>query len=285
MNTLCRMGTSTALALAIFLPVLSAQTPIITESGEQKNTPIDGVVRRESPKERRILQYDYVHEKDVFWEKRVWQRIDLRERMNLFFAYEKEPLIEILLDHAKNDEITLYSTFDDEFKIPLSVQEVYDLCYESDTITTYDPETYEPVTQVIYNEFDPHTVVEYRLKEVWFFDEETSRMRVRILGIAPIRDVYDEHGNHITRMPMFWAYYPELRIHLAQHNPYNEANDAGRLTWEDIFEMRYFSSVIIKESNVFDRRIQDYKSGVDALAEAEKIKESVRNFEHDLWEY
>jgi hypothetical protein len=36
---------------------------------------------------------------------------------------------------------------------------------------------------------------------------------------------------------------------------------------------------------VYDRRIQDYKTGIDALLEADKIKDGMFHFEHDLWEY
>ncbi|MEX2588914.1 MAG: gliding motility protein GldN, partial [Chitinophagales bacterium] len=84
---------------------------------------------------------------------------------------------------------------------------------------------------------------------------------------------------------LFWCYYPELRPILAQYRVFNRHNDATTVSWEDLFEMRFFSSYIIKESNVQDRRIQDYTAGVDALLEADKIKYEIFNFEHDLWSY
>ncbi|MEM6723586.1 MAG: gliding motility protein GldN, partial [Bacteroidota bacterium] len=85
--------------------------------------------------------------------------------------------------------------------------------------------------------------------------------------------------------PLFWVYYPDAREVLARHFSFNPLNDAQRMSWEDIFELRYFASYITKESNVYDRRIQDYKAGVDILFEAEKIKNSIFNFEHDLWTF
>jgi gliding motility associated protien GldN len=84
---------------------------------------------------------------------------------------------------------------------------------------------------------------------------------------------------------MFWAYYPHLREVLARTEAFNPLNDAQRMTWEDIFEMRMFSSYITKESNVHDRRIDDYKTGIDALLESQNIKNTVFNFEQDLWSY
>ena len=63
-----------------------------------------------------------------------------------------------------------------------------------DTVTTFDPVTYEEKIQVVRNELNPEDIKRYRLKEVWFFDEESSTMNVRILGIAPLIDVKDENG-------------------------------------------------------------------------------------------
>ena len=123
------------------------------------------------------------------------------------------------------------------------------------------------------------------MKEIWFFDEESSTMQARILGIAPLRDIFDENGNFQYEDPMFWVYYPEAREILARERVFNINNDASPTTWEDIMELRYFSSYIWKQSNVQDRRLQDYLTGVDLLLEGQKIKQEIFNFEQDLWSY
>jgi len=46
-----------------------------------------------------------------------------------------------------------------------------------------------------------------------------------------------------------------------------------------------FSSYIYKESNVYDRRISEYVTGIDALFEADRIKNEMFNYEQNLWEY
>jgi hypothetical protein len=46
-----------------------------------------------------------------------------------------------------------------------------------------------------------------------------------------------------------------------------------------------FQSYIVKETNLYDREIDSYKAGVDALLESERIKEKIFNFEHDLWSF
>lgn len=248
-------------------------------------SPLDDVVEKPLIDQKRILAYDHLREGDIFWQKRVWRVIDLTEKMNKSFAYPKEPFINILMDNAKDGTIRLFSTLDDEFTEVLSSDDASAIGASTDTIITFDPDTYEEKIQVVTNELNVEDIKRFRIKEDWFFDSESSTLQVRILGIAPLREVYDDNDNFLYEQPLFWAYYPELREILARKKTFNPFNDAVRMSWEDIFEMRFFSSYIYKESNVYDRRLKDYKAGLDILVEADKIKNKILNFEHDLWSY
>jgi gliding motility associated protien GldN len=269
-------------------PVM-AQTPdnlIMTESGEMNaDKPLDDIVEKRLTFEKRVLPYDHIREADIFWEKRIWRVIDVREKMNLPFAYPERPFFTILMEAAEAGEITVYSTEDDKFSIPLTPDEVASMGASIDTIATVDPETYEETFQVVRNEVNPQDVKRFRIKEIWFFDEESSTLQVRILGIAPLIEEFDDNGNFKYERPMFWAYYPEAREVLARERVFNIANDSSPMSFEDVFEMRFFSSYIYKESNVFDRRLQDYLSGTDLLMQADQIRQEIFNFEHDLWSY
>jgi len=272
------------------LGTLGAQTPednmMMLESGEaMQEKPVDDIVERRLTYEKRILPYDNVREADIFWEKRIWRVIDTREKMNLPFSYPERPFFTIPVDAAKSGEITVYSTEDDKFSNPFTTEEVKSIGASRDTIYVTDPETYETTMQVVTNELNPEEIKRYRIKEVWFFDLETSTLQVRILGIAPMIDNKDDNGNFRFEQPLFWVYYPEARKVLAHERVFNFYNDASPMSWEDLFEMRFFSSYIWKESNVYNRRIQDYVSGVDILLESDRIKSEIFNFEHDLWSY
>jgi gliding motility associated protien GldN len=276
------------LLLALTPLAVMAQQPdnILTESSDpDEGRPLDDIVDKRITVEKRLLPYDHVREADIFWEKRIWRVIDIREKMNLPFAYPERPFFSIIMDAATTGEITVYSTEDDKFSARLTPDEVASMGATIDTVITFDPETYEEQLQIVRNDLNPEDVKRFRLKEVWFFDEETSTLQVRILGIAPLIDVKDENGNFRYEKPMFWVYYPEAREILSRERVFNVGNDASPITWEDLLEMRFFSSYIYKESNVRDRRLQDYLSGVDLLLEAEKIKQEIFNFEHDLWSY
>ncbi len=281
-----------ALLAGLFMApgLLSAQSPeaSLTESGEpvdEGDLPVDGIVEKKLTVEHRVLPYDDIREIDIFWEKRIWRVIDVREKMNKHFIYPDRPFFKILLDAAINEDITVYSPEDDKFLHPLTADEVAAQVSFLDTTIVFDPETYEEIIQVVRNEINPEDIKRFRVKEDWFFDRETSTLQVRILGVAPIQDVTDDNGNFLYEKVMFWVYYPDARKVLAREKAYIEGNDASLTSWEDIMEMRYFSSYIYKESNVYDRRLKDYLSGVDLLLESERIKQSIFNFEQDLWSY
>jgi gliding motility associated protien GldN len=255
------------------------------ENAEQAAPPLDDITDKRSIETSRLLQYDHVREADIMWEKRIWRVIDIREKINLPFAYPERPFFTILQEAALAGEINVYSAEDDKFTYRLPPDEVEAMGASVDTVTTFDPVTYEEKIQVVRNELNPEDIKRYRIKEVWFFDEERSVMDFRILGIAPLMDVKDENGNFKYEKVMFWVYYPEAREVLSREKAFTYGNDSTPMTWEDLIQMRRFSSYIYKESNVHDRRLQDYVQGTDLLMEADKIKNTIFNFEHDLWEY
>jgi gliding motility associated protien GldN len=270
-----------------FQAVVTAQIPepIRTESDDpEMKTPLDGVVERKQTSEKRVLPYTPVREADYVWERRVWRLIDIREKMNLPFQNPNGRFIEILIEAAKAGEITVYQ--EEDFSGPLTLEELLVIEKgEPDTSYIFDPETYEEVITITQNDLNPDDIKQFRVKEVWFFDKQTSTMRVRILGIAPIRELYDEYNNLMGTIPMFWVYYPDARYMLARHRAFRDGNDASQTTWEDLLEMRFFSSHIYKARNVLDYALKDIYTGVDLLMEGQKIRDEIFNWEIDLWSY
>jgi len=280
--SLCLLG------LLIFSNPTLAQdpNPVNTEAETTEDLPLDDIVEKRIVEDRMVLPYAPIREADVFWEKRIWRVIDIREKMNLPFAYPEKPFFTILMEAAVNGEIAAYDVNEyDKFEMRLQADEIASMGSNIDTVITFDPETYEEQVQIVRNDLNPEDVKQFRLKEVWFFDENESKLKVRILGIAPLIDVKDDNGNYRFTKPMFWIYYPDCRELFARNKVFNSGNDGDLGTWEDLFERRFFSSYIYKESNVYNRRIQDYLQGVDILLEADKIKQEIFNYEHDLWSY
>ncbi|MBO9633316.1 MAG: gliding motility protein GldN, partial [Chitinophagaceae bacterium] len=142
---------------------------------------------------------------------------------------------------------------------------------------------------IIINEFDPDKSVErYWIKEDVIFDKESSRLFTRILGIAPLKSIYNEDGSFRDVTPVFWVYYPDLRATFAKYEVYNGRNFGSRMSWEELFESRMFSSRIIKSTinNPNDLFIKNYvKDPILALLEGENVKDKIFNYEQDLWSY
>jgi gliding motility associated protien GldN len=259
---------------------LAAQAQVLPDG------PRDEVYDKETVDKKGIIEYDHIRDSDVFFKMRVWRVIDVREKMNLPFKYPKELFVNILRDAAIEGSISVYDPIDDEFTRRLTTDEVAKIGGgEPDTVYVIDPITFEEKMEVVTKEFDATKVTKFRVKEDWIFDMETSTLVVRILGIAPITEVYDDQGNYRGDQAMFWVYYPEARTVLSQYQVFNPKNGGARSSWEDLMEMRYFASYIIKKENVYDRRIQDYLVGVDALYESDNITNEIFDFEQNLWEY
>lgn len=284
------------LLLMVATASLSAQVPGQVMSADPENDtfipgdfpkPIDGVVEPTMMGEKKILQYDHVRESDVMWQKYVWRVIDIREKINLPFAYPDRTFLDILMEAGKAGKIPLYDPIDDTFKRQLTEAEITEIGGKSDTVMIMNLETYIEEPQVVFNALNPADVKRFRIKEVWYFDRESSTMKVRILGIAPIyqepKEIED--GTQSPERLLFWVYYPGARQVLAQEQAFAYGNAAANRSWEDVMESRYFSSYIFKASNVYDRRISNYLTGRDALLEAERIKMEIFNYEHDLWTY
>jgi gliding motility associated protien GldN len=235
-----------------------------------------------------VLQHDYIREADVFWKKRIWRVIDTRLKLNLPFAYPKEPLVALMIKGIEEGVLTPYDhASGDDFEARLSDGDWNRMMHRIDTVCVPNPR--DPTIDTCFpidRTFDPGTVTKFRIKEDWIFDEERSEMVVRIVGIAPVRDVMDPNtGEKRGESILFWINYEEARPFLASHFAFNPQNDFVKATWDDVFEMRLFESYIVKEENELDREIQEYASGVDAILESDRIEKELFTFEHELWHY
>ncbi len=263
---------------------------------------------RESVNDRKPLSYDHVREDDATFSHFIWRQIDGREKMNLSFIYPgkdesgDQRFFSILLNAIRNDSVVAFSPEDDRFTTPLSYDDVITLSSSKssrlDTTYSENPNDENVRDTVIIWKVNPKapkpdSIYVFRIKEQVFFDKEASRMITRIIGIAPMAPNLLPPGQKkatgpTTYYPLFWVYYPDLRPALSRSFAYNPKNVGGRLTWEEVFEGRFFSSYITKSTlnNPGDKTLaQLIKDPLFQLLEGENIKEKLFNYEQDLWSY
>lgn len=280
-----------ALSVNVFA---QAQTPVKTAPVapvKPFERPVDGYFVKNNILTAKATPYPTLREADVVMAKRIWREIDIRETMNKYMGSPKARLVDVLMDAIANEELTAYDpnpTKDDPngdaFATPLTAAGARAKMVDSAVVDIIDSKGEKTGSKVVAGEFNPDSIVRFRIKEDWVFDKQRSVYEPRIIGIAPMvrpkaADIQTEY------QPAFWVYFPAARQVLATKEVFMGKNDATGLSYDDVFLKRIFTSYIVKESNAEDLRIKDYAAGVDRLYESERIKKDLMDWELNLWQY
>jgi gliding motility associated protien GldN len=231
-----------------------------------------------------------VREADVLFSKREWRIIDLRERVNKIAAWPKNPLTKILYEGVRTGQLKPYKSdsLKSAYNIEVFMKRGYDVEYVENPIDPNDP----TITRLdtIITPFDPETGIKQLLvMEDWYFDKKLGTMIPRIIAIAPL---YRSKvaGIDLGLQPLCWLRFEDrnekekdCRDLLVNQYMFNAQNSYSKFSYDDWFRQRLFGSYVIKTSNMHDISIlQDptyRKSGLEALIEAERIKQ--QNYEQD----
>ena len=273
---------------------LQAQSaaPVAAAPLKPFDRPLDGYYKKTDMQNAKVTPYPSLREADVAYQKRVWREIDLRMKMNTYLASPKSRLIDVLMNAVMAGELTAYDATPDakndpdgdQFTRPLTPEQAKSRMADSTVIDKFDKDGNKIGSTIVGGEFNPDSVVKFRLKEDWLFDRQRGIFEPRIVGIAPL--VKPKAGGvDIDYQPAFWIYFKDTRQILAVKEVANKNSDATGLSFDDIFMKRLFDSYIVKVSNDKDERIKDYAQGIDKLYEAEKVKKSLMDWELNLWQY
>lgn len=267
----------------------------------KKSLRMDGAYEK-SLNERTPLDYEYLRKDDALFSERVWAEIDTREKMNEVFRYAAQDdngdqrFISILVKAVRSGKVTAFDPVDDRFTTPLDSAQFeqalsggYTRC---DTLPVYNLQDPTKIDSFVVScpTLNPEDIVKFRIKEDYVFDREASRLFCRIIGIAPCKTIMSADGKtELGDQPLFWIYYPDLRPTLAKYEVYNPKNmGQSRMTWEELFESKMFSSYVIKSTldNPMNKYIKNYiKDPILALIEGNNIKEKIFDYEQNLWSY
>lgn len=250
------------------------------------------------------IPYGHVNERDILWSKVIWEHIDLNEKMNMPLYYpidstyvnsSRKSLFYTLLKGIKKGKIR--EVYDDSFfKSKLTRKDIdqkltridtsdyaYELLNEGET----DIKDYVDEISIKSEDIDG-----YRIKGIWYFDKRHGELKYRLLAIAPMApDVQllgREGFENEESLPLFWVFYPNARGILHDAYAFNEVNHRSPISFDEILNARRFTSVILREENLYgNRSIADYIQGnaLYQIMESERIREHIRNKELDMWNY
>jgi gliding motility associated protien GldN len=288
-STFVRMG-----AVVCLLALLAGQAVAQPADNKPSQKPTSGLSNL-PPDNRTPIAYDQLRVDDALYVEKVWREIDLREKINQTFRYDavddkgSQLFINILLNAVERDSIQAFS--DERFTTLIKPAEIIEKIQgKADTQAVYNKDKIDVIDSfvVTHADFDPKTVTRIRLLEEWIFDKQGSRLRTRIIGIAPLKTEYLPDGRERNGSSvLFWVYYPDLRPALAASQVYNPKNMGPlRMTWEELFESRMFSSYIVKSTldNSSNKNIRTYiRDSKLALLEGENISSKIANYEQDMW--
>ena len=247
------------------------------------------------------LAYGYVHDRDVLMGKTTWEIIDLSEKINfaLYFPVDtanigsdRRSLYDVLTRAMKNGKITeVYS--DSYFNTKKSLKDIQSSLTRIDTTDAGREQINAGIKispeYIIKQDLTAEDVTQYKIKGYWYFDKRQSELKYRLLGICPVTpDVYTMNSDEKDYIELFWVFFPAAREVLHDAKAFNDKNSAMPVSFDQILNSRRFNSVIYKEENVYgDRAIDEYMkdNAQNQLLESERVKEKIRNFEQDMWNY
>lgn len=242
--------------------------------------------------DRKPIALQHIRYADVMWSKKIERMLPLRERMNhpLYFPNNEEgkigsrmSLTKLSIEGVKYSYFQAYDATNPSV-IPMSETDLYaKLGASNDTIEVMTPEG-DYMQQVIENKADPTSIKFLIFREEWMLDKQRSVLEPRIMWITYIREYTRE--DDVRKSLAFKIYYPSAQALFARNEVFNPNSDVAALTFYDILAKRMFSSFISRESNQYnDREINTYMLGIEQMYEAERIKDEIFKFEHDLWEF
>ena len=236
------------------------------------------------------LAYGFIDDRDILWSKVVWEFVDLNQKINLPYYFpidtanisnDRRSLFDTLLKGIRKGDINnIYS--DSFFTSKITNSEIDEKLVNIRLNGDY-PDTFRIQTQDIEG---------YMMKGMWYFDKRLGELKYRLLALAPMgKDVLtlglpDIEDDELYEL--FWVFYPSARNILHKAKVFNPKNVSQPISYDHLLNARRFSSVIVREENMYgNRKIADYIRGnsLFQLLEADRIKESIRDKEIDMWNY
>ena len=246
------------------------------------------------------LPYGYVDSRDVLWGKNTWEIVDLDERINFPLYYpvdtnnigsDRRSLYDVLVKNVKEGNLDIYA--DSYFNQKIELGDISAALSRVDTTDLGIEQInagYEVDEQYIdRRDISAADIEQYWIRGYWYFDKRQGELKYRLIGLAPVApDVNFIDDDDPVMVPLFWVWYPTAREILHEAKVFNPQNSAQPLSFDHLLNSRRFNGVIYQVDNIQgDREVKQYiqDNAMMQLLESQRIKEQIRNFEIDMWNY
>ena len=246
------------------------------------------------------LPYGYVDSRDVLWGKNTWEIVDLDERVNFPLYYpvdtnnigsDRRSIYDVLVKNVKEGKLDIYA--DSYFNQKIELNDIAAAMSRVDTTDLGIEQInagYEVDEQYIdRRDISAADIEQYWIRGYWYFDKRQGELKYRLIGLAPVApDVNFIDDEDPVMVPLFWVWYPTAREVLHEAKVFNPQNSAQPISFDHILNSRRFNGVIYQVDNIQgDRQVKEYiaDNAMMQLLESQRIKEQIRNFEIDMWNY
>jgi hypothetical protein len=204
-----------------------------------------------------LAAFPKVVDKEIVHSQRYWRMVSNKAQNpalfdnNTFFNWLSQSVLE--------GKIKAYSPIKDDFRLQMKPEDV------KKTMDSLDVE-----------------LVGFRTKEMTYYTSTHQISHSVVLGLAPIvrSKKSDKSGSD---SPLFWIRLPNSRKEFSQKALPNLEFPMNIKTYDDLFFNRYFSSTIIKISNVKNLYLGDSWNTEEAKIAAQKLDMDIIDLEHNLW--
>lgn len=254
---------------------------------------------------------------DVIWSRVVYRIIDMRYKQNYQLYYptrcddaEFRSLFKVIVDAIVEDDLVVYekrtSQIKPNYDTPLSKSSMPGLLMKNDSASLANPDdhrflSYDSLEDRLsfdcysYPEFATNQL-KYVIQEVIFFDRHYSRLYSKIMAIAPLQsdkittksDDPKKLTAQLLESLLFWIPFDSLRPYMQRQFTQTNSlkNDSKRVTFDEFFQKKLYTSYILGDGNMYNRIITDFATTPEEVKiEQERIATELLNFEQDLWEY
>ena len=230
----------------------------------------------------------------VVWSREMYRIIDLEKENNAALYYPVQPtgdrmnLFTAIFKLMADRKITAYNYL-------FGRQEVFtdDQIVDFEEILKnfrilYDKQgSGDNVRYIVHDSDIPSDeVLEYQIKEGWYFDAATGTYKSQVIAICPLSVRMDYSTGNTTRTAMFWIPYENLRPYLSRVMIMtSDYNNVMSYSIDDFFTKGMYHGDIVKTVNLRDLSLaQQVGDDPELLKLAQdSIENQLKMFREQLW--